>query len=235
MANQGNSRKFWVAGGALAVIGVVGMIALDYPPASEDASGTIVPAKRFRADGGGATILGDSTATQSGVNIANGVNGAAGAARRAGRSAPLGRGVWRCGARCAAARCGGCAGCARGAAGGGRAAGARQVRLVRAVAQRRCAARGAAVPVARCCGAPVAAGGVRRCRAGAAARVGAAGAAGGGAAGAARAPLGCCGRVRRLVRRSAAVRRARRGVLRGRRCRCAGRPTVVPLHSAGLT
>ena len=83
MANQGNARKFWVAGGALAVIGVVGMIALDYPPASEEASGTIVPAKRFRADGGGATIIGDSTATQSGVNIANGANAADAANRGA--------------------------------------------------------------------------------------------------------------------------------------------------------
>lgn len=90
MANQGNSRKFWVAGGALAVIGVVGMIALDYPPASEDASGTIVPAKRFRADGGGATIIGDSTATQSGVNIASGVSGAAGAAQGAAQGAASG-------------------------------------------------------------------------------------------------------------------------------------------------
>ena len=60
MANSaGNARKFWIAGGAIAVIGVVGMIALDYPPGMQDTAGTIVPAKRFRADGGGSTILGD--------------------------------------------------------------------------------------------------------------------------------------------------------------------------------
>ena len=63
MANQaGNARKFWIAGGALAVIGVVGMIAVDYPPGLQDTAGTIVPAKRFRADGGGTSQLGDSNA-----------------------------------------------------------------------------------------------------------------------------------------------------------------------------
>jgi hypothetical protein len=83
MATQaGNARKFWIAGGALAVIGVVGMIAIDYPPGTQDTAGTIVPAKRFRADGGGASILGDSTATQQGVNVASGVNSAAADAAR---------------------------------------------------------------------------------------------------------------------------------------------------------
>ena len=64
---QSNARKFWIAGGAVAVIGVVGMIATDYPPGLMDTAGTIVPAKRFRADGGGSTILGDSSANSSGV------------------------------------------------------------------------------------------------------------------------------------------------------------------------
>ena len=60
-------RKFWIAGGALAVVGVVGMIAPRLSAGRRRASGTIVPAKRFRADGGGATIIGDSTATQTGI------------------------------------------------------------------------------------------------------------------------------------------------------------------------
>ena len=59
MANQaGKARQFWIVGGAAAVIGVVSMIALDYPPGLQDTAGTIVPAKRFRADGGGTSILG---------------------------------------------------------------------------------------------------------------------------------------------------------------------------------
>ncbi len=75
---QSNARKFWIAGGAVAVIGVVGMIAADYPPGLMDTAGTIVPAKRFRADGGGSTILGDSSANSSGVAATNaaGVNAA---------------------------------------------------------------------------------------------------------------------------------------------------------------
>ena len=74
MASQASTKKYLAIGGMVAVIGVVGMIALDYPPAGDDAAGTIVPAKRFRADGGGTTIIGDSAATQTGTNIANGVN-----------------------------------------------------------------------------------------------------------------------------------------------------------------
>src|SRR6476659_8306370 len=56
MASRSDSRKFWIAGGVVAVIGVVGMITFDYPPGLMDTAGTIVPAKRFRADGGGSTI-----------------------------------------------------------------------------------------------------------------------------------------------------------------------------------
>ncbi len=74
MASQTSTKKYLAIGGMVAVIGVVGMIALDYPPAGDDAAGTIVPAKRFRADGGGTTIIGDSAATQTGTNIANGAN-----------------------------------------------------------------------------------------------------------------------------------------------------------------
>jgi len=68
MANQATGiRKVLVSGGIVAVAAVVGMVVFDYPPATEDAAGTIVPAKRFRADGAGTSIVGDSTATQSGI------------------------------------------------------------------------------------------------------------------------------------------------------------------------
>ena len=77
MASQTSTKKYLAIGGMVAVIGVVGMIALDYPPAGDDAAGTIVPAKRFRADGGGTTIIGDSTATQAGTSVANGANAGA--------------------------------------------------------------------------------------------------------------------------------------------------------------
>ena len=92
MANQaGNARKFWIVGGAVAVGGVAAMIALDYPPSAEDTSGTIVPAKRFRADGGGTTLIGDSTAIQGGNVAANGtdaaINASADAALNAGVNA----------------------------------------------------------------------------------------------------------------------------------------------------
>jgi hypothetical protein len=68
MANQATGiRKVLVSGGIVAVAAVVGMVVFDYPPATEDAAGTIVPAKRFRADGAGTSIVGDSNATQSGI------------------------------------------------------------------------------------------------------------------------------------------------------------------------
>ena len=85
MASQASTKKYFAIGGMVAVIGVVGMIALDYPPAGDDAAGTIVPAKRFRADGGGTTIVGDSAATQTGTNIADGVNAGANKGENAGQ------------------------------------------------------------------------------------------------------------------------------------------------------
>ena len=59
--------KFLIGGGVVAVAALVSIAVFDYPPATDDAAGTIVPAKRFRADGGGTTIIGDSAATQSGI------------------------------------------------------------------------------------------------------------------------------------------------------------------------
>src|SRR6476619_5581992 len=74
MASQSSSRKFWIAGGVVAVIGVVGMITFDYPPGLMDTAGTIVPAKRFRADAGGSTILGASAAQANNDNALNSAN-----------------------------------------------------------------------------------------------------------------------------------------------------------------
>jgi len=59
--------KFLIGGGVVAVAALVSIAVFDYPPATDDAAGTIVPAKRFRADGGGTTIIGDSAATKSGI------------------------------------------------------------------------------------------------------------------------------------------------------------------------
>ena len=93
MATQASTKKILAIGGMVAVIGVVGMIALDYPPAGDDAAGTIVPAKRFRADGGGTTIIGDSTAKQTGTNGANGLNAGQNAGANAGANAGLNAGA----------------------------------------------------------------------------------------------------------------------------------------------
>ena len=43
-ANPAGSRKIWMLGGLLAVVAVAGYFSLNYPPAGEDAAGTIVPA-----------------------------------------------------------------------------------------------------------------------------------------------------------------------------------------------
>lgn len=60
------NRKLWV-GGAVAVLAVgVAMIAFDLPPKSEDVTGTIAPAERYRApqDSTEAVKLGDQTVAQ---------------------------------------------------------------------------------------------------------------------------------------------------------------------------
>ena len=49
----------WILGGLVVVaIALVGIVVLNYPPASDDAAGAIVPAKRFRADGAGTAAIG---------------------------------------------------------------------------------------------------------------------------------------------------------------------------------
>ena len=45
------SKKVWIAGGALIAIGAIGYVMYNGAPASKDAAGTIVEAKRARADG----------------------------------------------------------------------------------------------------------------------------------------------------------------------------------------
>lgn len=48
-ARMGSHRRLW-AGGAVAVLAIgVAMIAFDYPPKSQDVTGTIAPAERYRA------------------------------------------------------------------------------------------------------------------------------------------------------------------------------------------
>ena len=80
-ASPAGSRKIWILGGLLAVVAVAGYFSLNYPPAGEDAAGTIVPAKRYRADdaGGGARRRARSAGNQSGVTSPGATGEVAGA------------------------------------------------------------------------------------------------------------------------------------------------------------
>jgi len=74
MASQkGGNQKFFIIGGLIAVVGVVGYLASSYPPDSADTSGTIAPVKRYSADQGqSATIAGDDrSGEQTGAGDAN--------------------------------------------------------------------------------------------------------------------------------------------------------------------
>lgn len=65
-ARMGSHRRLW-AGGAVAVLAIgVAMIAFDYPPKSQDVTGTIAPAERYRAPQATAepVKLGDQTIAQ---------------------------------------------------------------------------------------------------------------------------------------------------------------------------
>ena len=55
MARQ---QKILIIGGLIAVVGVVGYISMNYPPASQDAAGTIAPVQRFQADQGQSSTIG---------------------------------------------------------------------------------------------------------------------------------------------------------------------------------
>jgi hypothetical protein len=72
-SQQGGKQKFFIIGGLIAVVGVVGYLASSYPPDSADTSGTIAPVKRYSADQGqSATIAGgDQSGEQSDAGDAN--------------------------------------------------------------------------------------------------------------------------------------------------------------------
>ncbi|HQR25301.1 MAG TPA: hypothetical protein PK163_10980, partial [Steroidobacteraceae bacterium] len=72
-------RKIWIIAGLVAVAGIIGYVSLDYPPASDSAAGTIVPAQRYRADGAGGAPMGD----QSGLTSQGSDSSAASAANAA--------------------------------------------------------------------------------------------------------------------------------------------------------
>jgi hypothetical protein len=71
--NSASGRKIWIAAGLVAGVVAVGLVALDYPPSPEGASGTIVPAKRFRADEAGvptvAAPMGDATQSSASASM----------------------------------------------------------------------------------------------------------------------------------------------------------------------
>jgi hypothetical protein len=53
-------RKTWILGaGLVAIAAIVAYLGFDYPPASDDAAGTIVPANRYRADANSGAPTGD--------------------------------------------------------------------------------------------------------------------------------------------------------------------------------
>ena len=58
---QGNNRKFLIAGGLVAVAGVIGYMSMNYPPQNQDAAGTIAPVQRFHADQGQSSSIGGGT------------------------------------------------------------------------------------------------------------------------------------------------------------------------------
>ena len=67
-ANPAGSRKIWILGGLLAVVAVAGYFSLNYPPAGEDAAGTIVPAKRYQAEDAGGAAGSTPGADKSGIS-----------------------------------------------------------------------------------------------------------------------------------------------------------------------
>ena len=59
-ANTSRGRKTWILGaGLVAIAAIVAYLGFDYPPASDEAAGTIVPANRYRADANSGAPTGD--------------------------------------------------------------------------------------------------------------------------------------------------------------------------------
>jgi len=59
-ASTSRGRKTWILGaGLVAIAAIVAYLGFDYPPASDDAAGTIVPANRYRADANSGAPTGD--------------------------------------------------------------------------------------------------------------------------------------------------------------------------------
>src|SRR5262245_17872613 len=53
-------RKTWILGaGLVAIAAIVAYLGFDYPPASDEAAGSIVPANRYRADANAGAPTGD--------------------------------------------------------------------------------------------------------------------------------------------------------------------------------
>jgi len=58
--NSSRGRKTLILGaGLVAIAAIVAYVGFDYPPASDDAAGTIVPANRYRADANTGAPTGD--------------------------------------------------------------------------------------------------------------------------------------------------------------------------------
>jgi hypothetical protein len=59
-ANTSRGRKTWILGaGLVAIAAIVAYLGFDYPPAGDEAAGTIVPANRYRADANSGAPTGD--------------------------------------------------------------------------------------------------------------------------------------------------------------------------------
>ena len=60
-------NRIWLLAGLLAVVAVAGYFSLNYPPAGDDAAGTIAPAKRYHADDAGGAAGSAPTGDASGI------------------------------------------------------------------------------------------------------------------------------------------------------------------------
>ena len=67
-------NRIWLLAGLLAVVAVAGYFSLNYPPAGDDAAGTIAPAKRYHADDAGGAAGSAPTGDASGI-VSTGTEG----------------------------------------------------------------------------------------------------------------------------------------------------------------